>query len=140
VDVYSYNSKVVLHHQQGAGSGDQITRFPVTGTKRCWMQSPSSVVCRDCPPNASGLPRPTPYADQVQVLPVDWVAITAQGSTVTNYQVMPGDRIFIAEDELVAVDTRIGKIVAPIERVMGFSLLGVGDLEPVQGERTRQRW
>jgi polysaccharide export outer membrane protein len=64
---------------------------------------------------------------------VDWRAITAQGATATNYQVMPGDRIFVAEDSLIAVDNNMGKLLAPIERVMGFALLGVGTLTRFSG-------
>ena len=36
------------------------------------------------------------------VLPVDYAAITRRGATATNYQILPGDRIFIAEDPLLA--------------------------------------
>ena len=39
----------------------------------------------------------------------------------TNYQLMPGDRLFVSEDKLVAVDTRLGKIIAPFERIFGFT-------------------
>ena len=37
-------------------------------------------------PNAGGTNR---------VLPVDWAAITQRGVTVTNYQVLAGDRLFL---------------------------------------------
>jgi hypothetical protein len=39
---------------------------------------------------------------------------------------LPGDRVFIAEDKWIAFDTAIGKFTAPFERIMGFSLLGAG--------------
>ena len=35
-------------------------------------------------------------AGAAQTLPVDWEAITREGDTTTNYQILPGDRIFIA--------------------------------------------
>jgi polysaccharide export outer membrane protein len=60
----------------------------------------------------------------VQILPVDWEAITALGATETNYQLLPGDRVFIAEDRLVAADTWVSKLVSPVERIFGFTLLG----------------
>ncbi len=44
----------------------------------------------------------------MQILPVDWKAITAQAATETNYQLMPGDRVFVAEDKMVAFDTGLG--------------------------------
>ena len=70
--------------------------------------------------------RPTPDPCQVQLLPVNWDAVTAQASAQTNYQLLPGDRLFIAEDKLVALDTGLAKLLAPAERVMGFSILGAG--------------
>jgi hypothetical protein len=57
---------------------------------------------------------------------VDWKAITAEGLTATNYQLMPGDRIYIQADKLIVLDNMIAKITAPIERVVGVTLLGYG--------------
>ena len=37
---------------------------------------------------------------------------------------MPGDRVFIAEDNLVAFDNYLAKLIAPMERVFGVTLLG----------------
>lgn len=36
----------------------------------------------------------------------------------------PNDRIFVAEDKLVALDTFVTKATAPFERMIGFTLLG----------------
>ena len=55
-----------------------------------------------------------------------WDEITSQGIACTNYQILPGDRVFIAEDRWIACDTYLAKVTAPFERLMGFSLLGVG--------------
>ena len=66
-----------------------------------------------------------------QVMPVDWVAITKGGSTTTNYQILPGDRIFVAEDHLIAFDTGLGKLLAPAEHVLGFTLLGTQTVQAV---------
>ena len=59
-----------------------------------------------------------------QILPVDYEAITKGGSTATNYQIMPGDRVFVAGDDLVAANTIFGKLTAPIERILGMASLG----------------
>jgi polysaccharide export outer membrane protein len=59
-----------------------------------------------------------------QILPVDWLAITQRGDVCTNYQVMPGDRVYVSEDKLVAFDTLLGKIFSPFERIFGVTLLG----------------
>jgi hypothetical protein len=64
-------------------------------------------------------------------LPVDWVAITKGGSTVTNYQILPGDRVFIAEDELVSLNTFIDKLLSPAERVFGFTLLATETIQAI---------
>ena len=127
VDIFSYNSKKYYVIMQGAGFGDKPEAFPYTGnetvldaiadfggmdrvsSKQVWIARPS-------PMNCYGEPN---------ILQVDWQGITANASYHTNYQLMPGDRIFIAEDKLVALDTKLSKFIAPLERVMGFSLLGV---------------
>jgi polysaccharide biosynthesis/export protein len=126
LDVYAFNSKVYYVITQGAGMGDSVFKFPITGnetvldaiaqirgleqvsSKRIWISRPS-----DCPA-------------QARTFPVQWNEITANGAACTNYQLLPGDRVFIAEDKLVAADTMLAKIIAPIERVVGFSLLGAG--------------
>ena len=46
--------------------------------------------------------------------------------------ILPGDRVFISEDRLVAFDTRLGKIIAPIERVLGAVLLGTSTAQQIQ--------
>jgi polysaccharide export outer membrane protein len=58
------------------------------------------------------------------VLPVDIEAIMKGGSTATNYQLMPGDRVFIAQDSMIAFGSLIGKVTEPFERIFGFALLG----------------
>jgi hypothetical protein len=55
---------------------------------------------------------------------VDWVAVTAYGMPQTNYQLLPGDRVFVVESRWVTADGMLARIIAPLERVMGFSLLG----------------
>jgi polysaccharide biosynthesis/export protein len=37
---------------------------------------------------------------------------------------LPGDRLFIAQDDMLAVTNYIGKITAPVERLLGVSSLG----------------
>jgi protein involved in polysaccharide export with SLBB domain len=133
VNVQAFNSKVYYIILQGAGLGDGVYRFPVTGndtvldaianiqgleqvsSKKIWVARP----CRDM-----SLPH---------VMPVDWYAITERGDPITNYQLMPGDRVFIEEDKMVAFDTYIAKFTAPLERIMGFTLLGIGTTTRLSG-------
>jgi polysaccharide export outer membrane protein len=60
----------------------------------------------------------------VQVLPVDWEGITQRGETVTNYQLFPGDRVYVKADPLLKLDALLAKIIAPVERVFGITLFG----------------
>jgi polysaccharide export outer membrane protein len=64
-------------------------------------------------------PSPSNYPCQ-QIMPVDWAAITQGGSTATNYQVLPGDRVYIAQDDMVTLNNVVSKVISPFERVMGF--------------------
>lgn len=125
VDVLGFNSKVYYVVTQGAGLGDQVAILPVRGNEtvidaigqiagltslqstRMWVARPGGNHCGGD-----------------QILPVDWLAITQRGDTATNYQLMAGDRLFVAEDKLVAFDTQLSKLIAPVERVFGFTLLG----------------
>ena len=77
------------------------------------------------------------FADSATLAATDpalWDAITAEGATATNYQLMPGDRLFIAEDKMVAFDTNLGKLLAPFERAMGFTLLGTSTVGRLSGK------
>lgn len=125
MDVFGFNSKVYYIITQGAGLGDQVYRLPIKGNEtaldalseiqglsatssvRMWVARPGG--------NASG-------GDQL--MPIDWLGITQRGDVVTNYQLMPGDRLYVAEDKLVAIDTALAKFISPIERIFGVTLLG----------------
>ncbi len=132
VRVGGYNSKVYYIITEGAGLGDGVVRVPITGNETvldavAQIQGLSQVSSKRI-----WIARPAP--DQVgcdQVLPVDWVAITKGGATATNYQLFPGDRVFIAEDELVAFGTFIDKLLTPFERMFGFTLLGTETIQAI---------
>jgi polysaccharide export outer membrane protein len=66
------------------------------------------------------------------VLPVDWKGITQDGLTATNYQLLPGDRIYIRSDALLWFDGMLVKIVTPIERMFGVTLLGAVTVKQLQ--------
>lgn len=133
VDVFAYNSKVYYVVFQGAGTGDTVYRFPVTGNETVLDALAEIGGLQFVSSTRMWVSRPTPDGGSVQVLPVDWEAITAQGAVATNYQLMPGDRIFIAEDKLIAFDTGLAKLLAPVERAMGFSTLGANTASRFSG-------
>jgi len=125
VDVFGYNSKVYYVITQGAGLGDQIVQLPIKGNEtvldalsqiqglsgsqstRMWVARPGANECGGD-----------------QIMPVDWLGITQRGDIATNYQILPGDRMYIAEDKLVALDTALAKAISPVERIFGITLLG----------------
>jgi polysaccharide export outer membrane protein len=134
VDVYSYNSKWYYVIYDGGGYGEQLFKLPVTGNE----------TVLDAIANLQGLPpvsslrrmwiaRPGPCGHPCdQILMVDWRAITQGGSTCTNYQLFPGDRVYIAADCLIEADNWLAKILQPIERLLGITLLGTETVQSFQ--------
>ena len=134
VDVLAYNSKIYYVITDGAGAGEQVFRFPCTGNE----------TILDAVSQINGLPivaskkhiwiaRPAPpELGRDQVLQVDWDAIVRRGQTTTNYQVLPGDRIYVRADHMVSFDTFVAKLTAPLERIAGFTLLGNGTVRALQ--------
>ena len=135
LDVLQYNSKRYYVVTDGGGNGEQVTAFPVTGSETVF----------DAIANIGGLPvvaskrqiwvaRRTPHAGQPeQILPVDWIGITQHGVTATNYQIMPGDRVYVKAQRLVRIDTALSRIITPIERLFGVTLLGASTVNQISG-------
>lgn len=124
--VSGYNSKVYYVITDGAGYGEQVFRFPITGNETV-LDALSNI--NGIPPAGSKryiwVARPAPASKGCyQVLPVDWEVITQAGSTETNYQIFPGDRVYVQADKLIRLDNHIAKLLAPIERIFGAALLG----------------
>jgi len=126
VDVFAYNSKVYYVITEGAGSGDSVTRFPITGNETVLDAVSNVNGLQSVSSKRIWIARPTPGAEGCQILPVDWQGVVVSGATATNYQLLPGDRVIIGEDKLVATDTHLAKLLAPAQRVLGFTLLGYG--------------
>ena len=124
VDIFSYNSKGYFVIFQSSAMGERVYKYPYTGNE-CVLDAIS---------NTDGLmvnsskrmwvARPVGNSNKPVILPVDWVAITAFGISDTNYQLLPGDRVFVVEDRYLAMDGTLARVFAPFERIMGFSLLG----------------
>jgi polysaccharide export outer membrane protein len=133
LEVNGYNSKVYYIVTQGAGFGDGVYRFPMTGNETVLDAISQINGLQRVSSKRIWVARPTDNAGGMQRLEVSWEDITANANARSNYQILPGDRVFVAEDGLIAFDTGLGKIIAPIERVMGFSLLGVGAVTRFSG-------
>jgi polysaccharide export outer membrane protein len=137
VDVVAYNSKVYYIITQGAGMGDNVRRFPVTGNETVLDAISQVYGLSQLSSTHLWIARPAPgNFGCEQVMPIDWTAITQGASTATNYQLLPGDRLFIAEDEMVTLNNVVNKVVAPFERFMGF--LGL-DASTVRNTQTMGR-
>ncbi len=135
VDVFGYNSKVYYIVTQGAGLGDNVYSFPSTGNETILDALAQIQGLTQVSSKRIWIARPGKGRDGCdQIFPVDWQGITEVGNVTTNYQVLPGDRVFVAQDRLIAFDNHLGKIIAPFERLMGFTLLGTQTATRLSGK------
>ncbi len=135
VDVIAYNSKTYYIIADGAGYGEQIYRFTATGNE----------TVLDALSFIGGLPmmgskrdiwiaRRTPHVNQPeQIIPIDYVAMTQQGYAAMNYQILPGDRIYVRSQRLFRIDGFLQKVLTPMERILGFTLLGSSTVYSLRG-------
>jgi polysaccharide biosynthesis/export protein len=125
LDVLGYNSKVYYVVTQGAGLGDQVYILPARGNETVLDAIGQIQGLQSNNSTRMWIARPG-YNEQGgdQILPVDWLAVTQRGDIKTNYQLMPGDRLYVSEDKLVAFDTTLAKVISPLERLFGVTLLG----------------
>jgi len=138
VDVFAYNSQWYYVVFDGGGYGQQIYRLPITGNE----------TVLDAISNLQGLPlvsslwrvwvaRPAPCGNPCdQILMVDWQAVVKGGSTCTNYQLFPGDRVYVDADCLIKADLWLAKILAPVERILGITLLGSSTVNSIRNNGT----
>jgi polysaccharide export outer membrane protein len=133
VDVIAYNSKVYYVITEGAGLGDNVRRVPITGNETV-LDALSAVNGLSQVSSAHiWIARPAPGGFGCeQILPVDYQGITQGGVSATNFQVMPGDRVFIAEDEITTFNNFLTKVTSPIERLFGTSSLGASSIRSFQ--------
>lgn len=134
VDVFAYNSKVYYVITEGAGTGDGVTKFPITGNDTVLDAIANINGTTEVSSKKIWIARPVPDCDELAILPVDWQGISARGATRTNYQIFPGDRVFVSEDKRVAFDTNLAKNLAPLERMMGFGTLTANTASTLSGK------
>ena len=125
VDVLAYNSKVYYVITEGGGFGDNMARFPITGNETVLDAVAAVQGISQVSSGRIWIARPAPNGVGCeQVLPVDWEAITRGASTATNYQLMPGDRLFIAENKYAKFGTVVASFLRPFESIFGAVSLG----------------
>lgn len=124
VDMFSYNSKGYYVIFQSSGTGERVLKFPYTGNETVLDALANTDGLQANSSKRIWVARPVGNSNKPVLLPVDWVDITAYGKPDTNYQLLPGDRLYVVEDRYLALDGTLARIFAPLERIMGFSLLG----------------
>ncbi|MDR3110444.1 MAG: polysaccharide biosynthesis/export family protein [Planctomycetaceae bacterium] len=123
VDVYSFNSKDYYVIFQSVARQEMVWSFPYTGNENV-LKAISNV--NGLMPQCSKriwVARPVHNTNKPVILPVDWIAVTAYAQSQTNYQLLPGDRVYVVEDRWVMMDGMLAKWIAPVERVLGISML-----------------
>jgi polysaccharide export outer membrane protein len=131
--VFAYNSKKYYVIVEGAGQGDRVTPLPITGNETVLDAIGTVGGLTALSSKTIWIARPAPAGvDCDQILPVNWREITRGGSTDTNYQILPGDRVFISEDRFVALDSTLEKMLRPFERLLGFTALGAQTIQQLQ--------
>lgn len=127
VDILAYNSKKYYIVTQGAGFGDNVQEAPITGNETVLDAIARVGGLSQLSSTKIWIARPAPNGVGCeQILPVNWEDISRGASTATNYQLMPRDRLYIAEDPMMKLDATITRFTRPFERLFGFVSLGTG--------------
>jgi polysaccharide export outer membrane protein len=124
IDIGGFNSSVYYIIFDGGGAAENVSRFPHTGSETVLdaiglVNGLPAIAAK----NRVWIARPGDN-DTETVLPIDWKAITQRANPKTNYQIQPGDRIYVAADPLIRAETYLSKAIAPVERLLGVVLLG----------------
>lgn len=139
LDVYIYNSKWYYIIMDRAGYGQTILRMPITGRETVldalsnfggtWFMSSNRYMW---------LARPNGQdPNKYQIFPVDLPAITKGGSPFTNYQLLPGDRLYVQSNPLMKAAIRSSQFWMPLManfgQASGFTLMGNGAVAGIEG-------
>ena len=98
VDVVAYNSKVYYVITKGPSLGDTVHRFPITGNDTVLDAIASIGGLSNLPSKKMWIARPAEHRGKQRILPIDWDGICERRRTETNYQLFPGDRLYIADN------------------------------------------
>jgi polysaccharide export outer membrane protein len=77
------------------GTVSSPNSFPITGNETVLDGILKAGLKSNSVPEKAYLVRPQPGGGPDQVFKIDWSGITQRGDTCTNYQLMPGDRIYV---------------------------------------------
>jgi polysaccharide export outer membrane protein len=139
LDVYIYNNNFYYLVMDRATFGQTVIRLPITGRETVldalsnfggtWFYS-SNYYMWLARPNGQD---PTKF----QIFPIDWPAITKGGSPLTNYQLLPGDRIYVQSNPFMRWSMRINQFWMPTQsmlgNIFGLALTGNGTVAGIEG-------
>lgn len=95
VDVKTSRSKFYYVIADHGGAGEIVVRQPATGNETVLDAVSQGVGQQATSIGRIWIARPVPAGTADQILPVDWAGISQRGHTNTNYQILPGDRVYI---------------------------------------------
>ncbi len=116
VDVAAYNSQVYYVQGDVAAPG----RLPITGNETVLdaVNYAGGLAPTASVPNVRLVRPGPPGTATAQVLPVNLSAIIQEGDTTTNYQLMPGDRLYVYRDPIIRTTIFIDRLAAPFNTVL----------------------
>jgi len=133
VEVIGYNSKNYYVITAGAGMGESVQRFPITGKETVLDALGQIQGLAGVSSKTIWVARPTPAGlEAEEVLPVNWNEVARGGLTGTNYQLMPGDRVYIVDDKLVAANNCVTRATSPLQRLLNIGHLGATTIRTTQ--------
>jgi polysaccharide export outer membrane protein len=120
VDVQDCNSKVYYVIFDCDGAGQRIITLPFKGGETVLdaVSRAAQGLLVNCSTHRVWLARPAQEpACCRQVLPVDWAAITEGAATGTNYEIFPGDRVYVRADRRGGFRNRLSCLAEPLGRL-----------------------
>jgi polysaccharide export outer membrane protein len=144
IEVTGYNSKVYYVQGDVALPG----RLPWTGNETALdALNYAGGFLPTADPWSIRLVRPARGKTPAKVYKVDYQAIVERGDPTTNYQLFPGDRIFVDRDATVKATVRVNRIEEPFKIVMDslyryHNLITLLDktLTPAHRQATMKDW
>jgi protein involved in polysaccharide export with SLBB domain len=133
VAVVRFNSEGYYTITANALKNNEVRRFPITGNETVLDAIAEMPALSNVATKTMWIARPAPGdCRKEQILPIDWSAIARGGETKTNYQILPGDRLFIVDDKLVAANSCLDLFASPIERLLNVTNLGTSTVRVTQ--------
>jgi protein involved in polysaccharide export with SLBB domain len=133
VDVVGYNSETYFVVRENSINGEDVVRLPITGKETVLDAIGAIGGMTAVSSQRVWIARPVPGSIGCeQILPIDYLAITRGADSSTNYQILPGDRVFIAEDGLVATNAFINKLTNPLFQLLNITQLGTNTSKSLQ--------